>query len=185
MVDGRIDQAGLEGLFHQLMVFNPSIEIYLLDRDGTILAHSAPAGRVQRTAVDLAPLRRFLETPGTLPVLGDDPRNPDRRKVFSAAPVRSEKGDEGFLYVILGGEDYDGVAHMLRDSYTFKQAAWVVGLSLLVALAAGLALLRWLTRRLRRLSGAMDSFEGDGAPPLPEPVARSAGGDDSVTTASA
>jgi len=119
---------------------------------------------VRRDSVDMGPVRRLLESPGTLPVLGDDPRGTQRRKVFSVAPVHSAQGEEGFLYVILGGEDYDGIAQMLRDSYTLQQTAWIVGLSLLVAIVAGLVLLRWLTRRLRRLSSAMDSFEGDGAP---------------------
>ena len=68
---------------------------------------------------------------------------------------------------------------MLRDSYSLKQAAWVVGLSLLVAIVAGLALLRWLTRRLRRLSSAMDSFEGGGAS-LPSSTGPAPRGDDEI-----
>lgn len=164
MRGGRVDRARLRELFHQLMMFNPGIELYLLDLDGRILAHSAPAGRVQRRAVDLTPVRRFLERPSALPVLGDDPRADAGHKVFSAAPLRSEQGEEGYLYVILGGEDYDSVVHRLRDSYTLQQTGWVLGLSLALALAAGLALFRWLTRRLRRLAGAIEAFEREGDP---------------------
>ena len=44
---GNVDGAALEDLFHSLMVINPSIELYLLDPEGRILAFSAPAGKVQ------------------------------------------------------------------------------------------------------------------------------------------
>lgn len=163
MEQGRVNQAELERLFHLLMVFNPSIEIYLLDRSGAVLAHAAPEGRVKRASVDLAPIRRFLNDDSSdQPLFGDDPRDPTRQKVFSAAPVRSERGEEGYLYVILGGETYDSIVHRLRGSYSLKQTAWVMGASLLLALVVGLALFRWLTHRLSRLSTAMATFERKG-----------------------
>ena len=45
---GYIDHKALQDIFHLLMVINPSIEVYLLDPQGTILAYSAPPGRVQQ-----------------------------------------------------------------------------------------------------------------------------------------
>src|SRR5688500_5455535 len=49
MRDGRIDQPMLAQVFDALMSVNPSIEIYLLDDSGKILAFSAPEGKVKRT----------------------------------------------------------------------------------------------------------------------------------------
>ena len=172
--DGRLDDERVRWLFHQLMVFNPAIELYLLDPRGGILAHSAPAGHVRRRSVDMAPVHRFLDGGAPLPLLGDDPRSVDRHKVFSAAPVRGERGLEGYLYVILGGEDHDGVLDMLRGSYTLKHTGAVLAISVLLALLAGLALLRWLTARLRRLSDAMQDFERGN---VPGPGALEAGAD--------
>ena len=57
---GRLDQAALEETFHYYMVINPSIEIYLLDGAGTILAYSADPGKVKRRSVSLEPIQRFL-----------------------------------------------------------------------------------------------------------------------------
>ena len=114
--------------------------------------------------LDMAPVHRFLDGGAPLPLLGDDPRSVDRHKVFSAAPVRGERGLEGYLYVILGGEDHDGVLDMLRGSYTLKHTGAVLAISVLLALLAGLALLRWLTARLRRLSDAMQDFERGNVP---------------------
>ena len=38
----RVNQKALKSLFHWLMVINPSIELYLLNANGKILAFSAP-----------------------------------------------------------------------------------------------------------------------------------------------
>ncbi len=157
--NGAIHQATLEALFHNLMVINPSIEVYLLDPRGNILSFSAPPGHVQRQRVDLQPIRRLLAGNGSLPIRGDDPRNLDRSKVFSAAPIRTEDGSlEGYLYVILASEQVDSITGMLRTSQILRTTATVVVLSVLFALLAGLVTFHLLTRRLRRLMRAVDQF---------------------------
>ena len=85
--DRTINRPALDSLFHQLMVINPSIELYLLDETGRILGFSAPEGKVQRTRVTLEPVHRFLAGTGRFPLTGDDPRDPAGHKVFSAAPI--------------------------------------------------------------------------------------------------
>src|SRR5512143_4082886 len=85
--DGRVDEEALRNIFHMLMVVNPVIEVYLLDERGNILAYSAPPGKVKRKAVSLEPVKRLLGGATPLPVLGDDPRDPAQKKVFSAAPL--------------------------------------------------------------------------------------------------
>ncbi len=57
---GRLDQQALKRMFDEYMTINPSIEIYLLDRAGNILAFSADPGKVKRSRVDLEPVRAFL-----------------------------------------------------------------------------------------------------------------------------
>jgi signal transduction histidine kinase len=66
---------------------------------------------------------------------------------------------EGYLYIILGGEEYDTVAHMLRGSYMLRLSTGVVLAGLFFALLAGLFLFHLLTRRLHRLSTAMETFK--------------------------
>jgi two-component system OmpR family sensor kinase len=72
--ENRVNEEALEEIFHMLMVINPSIEVYLLDSEGTILAFSAPRGKVKRKRVDLGPIKRWLEGDMTIPLVGDDPR---------------------------------------------------------------------------------------------------------------
>jgi len=104
---GTIDWKVLDNVFDALMAVNPSIEIYLLDGRGNILAFSAPPGKVKRKNVSLAPVKLFLSG-HRLPIRGDDPRDLDRRKIFSVTRV-----DDGYLYVILGGSSS---SHRCRTS---------------------------------------------------------------------
>jgi signal transduction histidine kinase len=157
--DGQIDQAALQQLFNVLMVINPRVELYLLDSGGRILAYSAPPGKVQRDAVDLAPVRRFLNGDYSPPLRGDDPRSLERQKVFSAAPIEVDGRLDGYLYVILAGEQYDSVAQMLAESYVIKRNALLSLVVVVFALLAGLLLFALLTRRLRRLTGAVEDFQ--------------------------
>ena len=70
-----------------MMVIHPSIELYLLDEQGGVLAYSAPEGVVKRTQVDLEPILKFLDGRARFPLKGDDPRDADGHKVFSAARI--------------------------------------------------------------------------------------------------
>jgi len=155
----RIDRKALEHIFHMMMVINPGIEIYLVDSDGLIRAYSAPREKIKRTRIDVAPIRRFLAGNAKIPILGEDPRDPTGKKVFAATRI-PEKGDlEGYLYVILGGEAYDTVAQKLKASYILRLSGWMIGASLLFALVAGLIIFAFLTRRLKRISQAVSSFD--------------------------
>ena len=173
---GEINQAALQEIFHMLMVINPSIEVYLLDTGGRILAYSAPPGKVKRQYVDLAPIRRFIGGAASYPILGEDPRNPGLAKVFSAAPVPATGPAEGYLYVILGGEIFDSVSAMIQGSYIMRYSLWGLGASLLIALLAGALVFARLTRRLRRLSQAMSDYSA--RPSTVPPVDGKADGDE-------
>lgn len=157
---GSVDGAALEELFHSLMVINPSIELYLLDPQGQILAFSAPAGKVRLESVSLEPVHRFLEAEGELPILGDNPRNPDRRKVFSAASIRADDGSlQGYLYIVLGGDLYDSAAERLAASYILRLSLWTGIAAVVLAVAAGLLIFGRLTRRLWDLHRKVTRFE--------------------------
>ena len=150
VVDGRLDEQALKETFSAYMDINPSIEIYLLDGSGRILSYSADPGRVKRKRVDLAPIRAFLRGEG-FPLLGDDPRSHDRRKAFSVTPVPATAGEQGYLYVVLRGEEYDSAERAVQESYVLRLSAWALAGSLGFGLLAGLLLFHLLTRRLQRL----------------------------------
>jgi len=164
--DNTINHDALEHLFHMLMVHNPSIELYLLDRDGHVIGHAAPDDRIKRTRVDLAPVRQFLSDATVFPLSGDDPRDHTRTKVFSAARIPATGDLQGYLYVILGGEHYQGMVELLRDSYIFRSNSLVLLAAVVIALLAGLLVFALLTRRLRRLTYEISKYSDKARPAL-------------------
>lgn len=157
--EGRVDEKALKKLFQMLMEINPAIEIYLLDPNGNILEFSAPPEKVKRTKVSMQPLEIFLNEKSAFPIMGEDPRNDGRKKVFSVARIPNKGQVEGYLYVILEGEDHDSVSQRLHGSYILQLSSWVALLSVLVASLSGLFLFRLLTRRLRQLASRIEVFK--------------------------
>jgi len=182
MEDGRINRAVLEDIFHMLMVINPNIELYLLGPDGSILAFSAPPGTVERDRVALEPIRRFLSGSSVLPILGDDPRDRTRQKIFSVASVSAAGGGTsaaGYLYIVLDSEEHDSASEMLRQSYILRLSLGIAAGGLFFALAGGLVGLRLLTRRLRALSSSMDEVRRRQlTPTVPKDAGRPRSGDE-------
>jgi len=158
MKDGRVDEEALKNIFHMLMVVNPAIEVYLLDPNGNILAFSAPPGKVKRQSVSLEPIERLLSGTSSLPILGDDPRDLAQKKIFSASPITLNRRTEGYLYIILGGEEFETEAQMLQGSYILRLSMWAAAGGLLFALLAALLLFNRMTHPLRQLTTAMEAF---------------------------
>lgn len=168
--DGLFDREALSEVFHTYMVVNPAIEVYLLDAGGRILAYSAPPGKVKRKRVDLAPVRTFLHDTHRRPIVGDDPRHRGARRIFSAAPIGPADTPEGYLYVVLAGEELNSLAHMLQGSYILRLTVYGLVAVAVIGVVAGLLLLRLVTRRLRTLDRAMAAFEADGFERLSPPA---------------
>ena len=154
--------ASVRALFDQLMAVNPAVEVYLLGNDGHIEADAAPAGHVKLDRVDLEPVRRFLAG-DALPILGSDPRNAGARKVFSAAPIRIDGRDLGYVYVVLQGETHDALASMVSASAVLRATLWSIALVALLGLVAGLVAFALITRPLRAFTQAVRNFDGEGA----------------------
>ncbi|VVN71384.1 sensor histidine kinase [Pseudomonas fluorescens] len=156
----------LRQLFSQLMLVNPSVEVYLLDANGRIVGNAAPEGRLRRDKVDLAPVQRLINGEA-LPILGDDPRSVDGRKVFSAAPLQVNGQQAGYLYVVLLSEEHDRFAERGATSAALTTALWSIGLVALLCLIAGLTAFALITRPLRRLTETVAHFDINGAPVVP------------------
>lgn len=158
----ELHEEEIKQLFSYYMHINPAIEIYLLDTEGNILAFEAPQMRIKRERVDLAPLKRFLSGDSAYPILGDDPRDTQRQKIFSAAAYPFQGEPTQYLYVVLGGEDYDSAKALLQDSYYLQVSIIAVVATVAFGLLLGLFMFNLLTRRLFRLSHLMERFRDSG-----------------------
>lgn len=156
--EGRLNEKALKETFSLYMSINPSIEIYLLDSAGEILSYSADPGKIKRKSVSLEPIKAFLQMEDPYPLLGDDPRSHDRQKAFSVTEIPGKSIPEGYLYVVLRGEQYDSAEAVARSSYLLQMSGWAMAASLGFGLLAGLIVFHLLTGRLRRLTERMDQF---------------------------
>lgn len=160
-----LNEAAVRDLFDKLMAVNPSVEVYLLSLDGQIEAQAAPPGHLKRSRVDVAPIRRLLAGE-RMPILGDDPRSEGLRKVFSAAPLRVDGRDAGYVYVVLLGEDRDALAADVSAGNVLRTTLWSMALIAALGLLAGLAAFHLVTRPLRELTKAVREFETEGVTAL-------------------
>lgn len=149
------DASRLSPMFAAQMMINPAIHIYLLDRDGRVLAGQARDEASRRVSVSLEPVDRYLSAQRKLPILGDDPRDASKRRIFSAVAL----GDgSGYLYVVLADPVADAAVGVL-DSYVMRLAtAGVIG-TIVLALLMGLVLFALITRKVRRLDAMMQQFQ--------------------------
>ncbi|MFT5263214.1 MAG: signal transduction histidine kinase [Polaribacter sp.] len=160
--NGVVDTAVVQEIMHSMMVINPSVEVYLLDKVGNIMMYVAPDKTIKLEKVDLLPIKKFIESDGPICVTGDDPRHPGERKVFSAAPIIENEQLTGYMYIILMGEYRAAVTSMLDGNYLFKMGANMFFLTLVGALLIGLLAIWLLTRNLRELMDTVRRFkEGD------------------------
>jgi len=184
MESGGLDRAGVNALFDKLMAVNPSVEVYLLAPDGRIEAQAAPPGHLKLDRVDLAPIHRLLGG-AALPVLGDDPRG-QGRKVFSAAPLRIDGRDAGYVYVVLSGEEREALVANVAAGSVLRTTLWSFALVALLGLLAGLAAFHLITRPLRRLTSAVRQFDSEGPAALesttPTLADAGQGGGDEIAT---
>lgn len=156
------DAQRLKSLFDMQMAINPSIEIYLLDKEGRIVEYSAAPGKVKLTQVALDPVRQFVSGAAHLPLLGNDPRNPGTWKTFSAAAIPGANGGNGYLYVILMNEAQDSIGSLLAGSYILRVTAGEIAGGVLFAVLTGLVIFAFMTRRLEHLAEIMANFQRGG-----------------------
>lgn len=156
--NGAVDQGQLKELAHDAMVINPNIEVYVLDTKGEVLGHALPDATVAEAQVTLEPVHEFLSGNHAYPLLGDDPRS-DARKIFSAAPITLGEDMVGYVYVVLRGQMFGGMADRLRSSYVWPVAA--IALLALIATVAFLSFLltRYTVAPLQRLTRTVEKTD--------------------------
>jgi signal transduction histidine kinase len=156
--DGEISDDAKHKIMHSMMGVNPYIEVYLLGADGEILDHVAPYKKVKLESVGLEPIQKFIETDGAEMVLGDDPRNPGKTKVFSAAKVEENGKVLGYVYVILASEEYDTISEKLFGTYFLKLAYRYGIITLIGALFIGVLSIYFITKNLRKVISTVKRF---------------------------
>jgi len=158
-VDGKVNEEAVGKIMHSMMAVNPSLEVYLLDPEGKILKFVVLDKKVKLNHVDIGPVKHFLQTEGKKYVLGDDPRTPGRKTIFSASSVEENGKLLGYVYMVLASEQYDNVTTALVKSYWLKVGTNAFILTLIAAFAIGLVLIWLVTRNLTIIIQTFKQFE--------------------------
>lgn len=158
-IDGEVNTEVLKSVFHDVMVINPSIEVYLLDTKGNILSYYAPDKTVEVERVPLEPIERFINSTEETFLMGLDPKNPQTEKVFSAASVIEDAKLMGYIYVILGGEEYENASQLLLGSYILRLGLRSITISLAAALVLSFIIVGFTTRNFRKITSVIRNFK--------------------------
>ena len=162
--DGSVNKPLFGDIMHDMMAVNQGIEVYLLNKQGevmysVVLDHSQAGEPV--TQVELGPIHQFIAANGNQFILGDDPRNVERKKIFSAAPFDID-GHQGFIYIILAGKRYEEVTGSMMGSYFIKLGTGATIAALIFTAIIGLLSIWYLTKNLREIIQTVSRFrDGD------------------------
>jgi signal transduction histidine kinase len=154
---------GLSDLLHNLLLFEPDSQLYLLDAQGTVLAHTGQAQLPKGFKVALTPVRLAAAAGAAgdgrtgAYVMGDDPEHMDNDAVVAARALQGSRisaalGVEGYLYLVCRkpGLPAQRLA-LLRSSVAMPAMASIAAVCLLTALLGAWTIVK-VSRPLRVLS---------------------------------
>jgi signal transduction histidine kinase len=169
------DPATLRSELRRLAGLNPGVDLYWLDATGRVIAASVPDPSLRRRSVSLAPLHTLLSDDTTPPIRGDDPRDPERTRVFSVAALGANATPVAYFYVVLRGADAD-----LFDRVTgmrgFRESIGFIALAVFLALITALVIIFGVLRPFREISRSMSAFRRGGFQEWPVAIGKTNSG---------
>jgi len=181
IVDGQVNRIALDSISRDLMAINQTADIYLIDLNGNILYSSVGDSMLRTDHVSMEPIYRFFAAKARFPILGDNPREPSMRRIFSSCAILESGDPEGYLYITLGEGELETITGMLKGSYIVNVSIYAAVASLLLVSAVGLLLFNQLTKRLRGLSKELERFkEGGFSAPFAGEMGQSRMGGDEI-----
>ncbi|GHN02527.1 two-component sensor histidine kinase [Cytophagales bacterium WSM2-2] len=161
-VNGSLDEKSLETIMRSMMAVNPSLEVYIISPDGTMLTSVVLHREVKPRTISTEPIKKFIKDKGNSLIYGDDPRNIGKSKIFSAAPVYENGVLLGYVYMVLAGSEFDSIALALQERYLEKIGLRSFAVTLGAAFLIGLFSLWLLMRSLRDIiDGVKKIGQGD------------------------
>ena len=154
-----VNKVVLKNVFHNVMVINPSIEVYLLDTNGTILTYYAPNQVIKINNIPLGPVQKFISSGEGSFIIGVDPKSPEKMKAFSAAQVVEDGEFKGYIYVILGGQEYENASQLVFGSYILRLGVKTMIIALVAAILIGFSAIGIIVWNLRRIIFVIRDFQ--------------------------
>ncbi|WP_075340905.1 sensor histidine kinase [Tenacibaculum agarivorans] len=161
--DGSVNVELFDDIMHDMMAVNRVIEIYLLNDRGEVL-HSLVLDHSKKpeivSKVNLKPIHQFIENNQEF-ILGDDPKNINEEKIFSAASFKSN-GRVGYIYILLASHDFEKICENLFRGYFSKLTLTTLLITSLLSLSIGFISIILISKSLLIIIHYVNKFkEGD------------------------
>lgn len=167
LTDGKPDPEALARLAGHVMIINPSVEVYLLDPSGNVIAAGSDDQALAMQQVSLEPIKQFLQTPDAFPLFGDNPTDIAKQNIFSAFPLNDKSIDGsknthvGYVYAVLAGETHQSLLASMSGNYSFNSLIYTLAGVTALALLTGILLFFLLTKQLRHLTQQVRHWNKD------------------------
>jgi signal transduction histidine kinase len=160
--DSKPDTLVTHDIIHSIMVINPSVEVYLLNPEGKIIDFIVPDKSVKKREVDIGAVRKYISDGSKKYVVGDNPKYPERKSIFSAAPIYEQHHLTGYVYAILASEKQDEVVTALNKQFFNSLETDIFFATLFVAFVVGIITFFLITDSICKISFIVKRFkEGD------------------------
>lgn len=155
--------SGFGDILRQYTLYAPRVGLYLLDREGQVLASSGESRLFWSSwKVDLSPVRGSLAGDPARPVFGDDPDVIDGQCLVAARPIIVHGRERGWLYVVARYADSDTAPAHLLGTYAIKSAIKFGLLSLTIGVVLTMAIIAMMTRPLGALTQVAEKIKESG-----------------------
>lgn len=150
----------LSQLGKRMRASNPEIDIFIVDAEGNVAREFHTPDALALSKVALEPIRAFqsFSSMFELPIRGDSPRERQRQRIISVAPLKIGS-KAGFLYLVLQNERGDVSAAVFRENTFILLTVLLLSGAVCVVGMLGLALFYRLARRLFHLTGVLERIE--------------------------
>lgn len=154
-----INKRKADSVFQNAMVLSPSAEVYFLDTTGKVIAFHASKSDIRLWNLPTDHIKNYLASKGQAYIKGPDPRDPDNPKIFSASEVLYHSKKIGYIYVILGSNEYRNVSQMLFSSHVSNLAIEAFCIVILFSIIISFMYLRNMQKSFNRMLAVLERFE--------------------------
>ena len=154
-----INKRKADSIFKNVMILNPSTEVYFLDSTGNVMDFYGPTKEIKLWKIPLANINKYIVSKGQDYIKSPDPRDPSNPKIFSAAEVVSNGIKHGYIYVILGSNEYRNVSDMLFSSHISNLAIKAFIFIILLSIALSLLYVNKIQKSFASMVNVLEKFQ--------------------------
>lgn len=154
-----INKRRADSVFKNAMIISPSVEVYFLDTAGTVLDFYGPKKDIRLWKISLQNIDKYIASKGEKFITAPDPRDPSQNKIFSAAAVENEGKKLGYIYVIIGSNEYRDVSDMLWGSHINSLAIKAFIAIILLSIILSLLYINRIKKSYNKMVRILKNFE--------------------------